>query len=159
MGIVLGTVHSQCHRRRHTIHSMSRCSSSLGSISHNLLLARKLSNRKSPGSAHHRSSYPRQSITNHAQKIGYAHTAWNGLTDLFLTFLPATMLWSLQINRRTKIGLVFLLSLSLLWVHSRRVFHRYLTCHSAFVGVLMKIVYLNVLDDRGDYTCTSQPSP
>ncbi|KAB8297769.1 hypothetical protein EYC80_001570 [Monilinia laxa] len=74
-------------------------------------------------------------------KIGYAHTAWNGFTDLFLTFLPATMLWSLQINRRTKIGLVFLLSLSLL----------------AFVGLIMKIVYLGVLADRGDYTYNTVP--
>ncbi|KAF7872742.1 uncharacterized protein EAF02_008813 [Botrytis sinoallii] len=73
--------------------------------------------------------------------IGYAHTSWNGLTDLFLTCLPATMLWSLQMNRRTKFGLVFLLSLSLL----------------AFVGVIMKIVYIRVLADRGDYTYNTVP--
>ncbi|KAF7886310.1 hypothetical protein EAF00_010413 [Botryotinia globosa] len=73
--------------------------------------------------------------------IGYAHTGWNGLTDLFLTCLPATMLWSLQMNRRTKFGLVFLLSLSLL----------------AFVGVIMKIVYIGVLADRGDYTYNTVP--
>ncbi|KAF5872517.1 putative integral membrane protein [Botrytis fragariae] len=73
--------------------------------------------------------------------IGYAHTSWNGLTDLFLTCLPATMLWSLQMNRRTKFGLVFLLSLSLL----------------AFVGVIMKIVYIRVLANRGDYTYNTVP--
>ncbi|ATZ55790.1 hypothetical protein BCIN_12g03500 [Botrytis cinerea B05.10] len=73
--------------------------------------------------------------------IGYAHTSWNGLTDLFLTCLPATMLWSLQMNRRTKFGLVFLLSLSLL----------------AFVGVILKIVYIGVLADRGDYTYNTVP--
>ncbi|TEY40822.1 hypothetical protein BOTCAL_0419g00080 [Botryotinia calthae] len=73
--------------------------------------------------------------------IGYAHTSWNGLTDLFLTCLPATMLRSLQMNRRTKLGLVFLLSLSLL----------------AFVGVILKIVYIGVLADRGDYTYNTVP--
>ncbi|KAF7947741.1 hypothetical protein EAE96_008821 [Botrytis aclada] len=73
--------------------------------------------------------------------IGYAHTSWNGLTDLFLTCLPATMLWSLQMNRHTKFGLVFLLSLSLL----------------AFVGVVLKIVYIRVLADRGDYTYNTVP--
>ncbi|TGO10055.1 hypothetical protein BTUL_0145g00010 [Botrytis tulipae] len=73
--------------------------------------------------------------------IGYAHTGWNGLTDLFLTCLPATMLWSLQMNRRTKFGLVFLLSLSLL----------------AFVRVIMKIVYIGALADRGDYTYNTVP--
>ncbi|ESZ95205.1 hypothetical protein SBOR_4404 [Sclerotinia borealis F-4128] len=73
--------------------------------------------------------------------IGYAHTSWNGLTDLFLTCLPATMLWSLQMNRRIKFGLMFLLSLSLL----------------AFVGVIMKIIYLRVLANRGDYTYNTVP--
>lgn len=51
-----------------------------------------------------------------SQYIGYAHTAWNGATDLFLTCLPATMLWKLQMNIRTKLGLAFLLGLSLLYV-------------------------------------------
>ncbi|KAF7903449.1 uncharacterized protein EAF01_006498 [Botrytis porri] len=73
--------------------------------------------------------------------IGYAHTSWNGHTDFLLTCLPATMLWSLQMNRRTKFGLVFLLSLSLL----------------AFVGVIMKIVYIRVLADRGDYAYNIVP--
>ncbi|KUJ12417.1 uncharacterized protein LY89DRAFT_207237 [Mollisia scopiformis] len=73
--------------------------------------------------------------------IGYAHSGWNGATDLFLTFLPATMLWTLKMNVKTKIGLSFLLSLSFL----------------AFVGVIMKIVYLRVLAHRADYTYNTVP--
>lgn len=49
------------------------------------------------------------------QYLGYAHTAFNGVTDLFLTALPATMLWSLNMKTRLKIGLAFLLGLSLLY--------------------------------------------
>ncbi|CZR52354.1 related to integral membrane protein PTH11 [Phialocephala subalpina] len=73
--------------------------------------------------------------------IGYAHSGWNGATDLFLTFLPTTMLWTLKMNLKTKIGLSFLLSLSFL----------------AFVGVIMKIVYLRVLAHRADYTYNTVP--
>lgn len=73
--------------------------------------------------------------------IGYAHSGWNGATDLFLTFLPATMLWTLKMNLKTKIGLSFLLGLSFL----------------AFAGVIMKIVYLQVLAHRADFTYNTVP--
>jgi len=69
-------------------------------------------------------------------RLGYAHTGFNGATDLFLTCLPATMLWSLHINRNLKLGLCALLGLSLF----------------AFVAVIMKIVKLQALSERGDYT-------
>lgn len=48
------------------------------------------------------------------QYLGYAHTAFNGATDLFLTFLPATILWTLQMKTKLKLGLCALLGLSLL---------------------------------------------
>ena len=63
------------------------------------------------------SSWP-PSIYLTLQYLGYAHTAFNGATDLFLTCLPATILWSLQMKRSLKIGLCCLLSLSLLYVYS-----------------------------------------
>lgn len=57
-------------------------------------------------------------------------------------------------NRRTKFGLVFLLSLSLLQVLPFAfMVVIVLIFLSAFVGVIMKIVYIRVLADRGDYTC------
>lgn len=68
--------------------------------------------------------------------LGYAHTAFNGTTDLFLTFLPATILWTLQMKTKLKVGLCALLGLSLF----------------AFVAVIMKIVKLRALSQRGDYT-------
>ncbi|KAG0651521.1 hypothetical protein D0Z07_1950, partial [Hyphodiscus hymeniophilus] len=68
--------------------------------------------------------------------LGYAHTAFNGATDLFLTFLPATILWTLQMKTKLKMGLCVLLGLSLF----------------AFVAVIMKLVKLRALSERGDYT-------
>jgi hypothetical protein len=40
--------------------------------------------------------------------------AWNSLTDLFLTALPVTIIWNLNLDRVQKLGISILLSLSLL---------------------------------------------
>ncbi|KAJ5935459.1 hypothetical protein N7466_005006 [Penicillium verhagenii] len=68
--------------------------------------------------------------------FGYAHSAFNGATDLFLTFFPAYMIRNLQMDRWTKLGVGVLLGLSIL----------------AVVAVVMKIVNLEALANRGDYT-------
>ncbi|KAJ5631250.1 uncharacterized protein N7484_011350 [Penicillium longicatenatum] len=68
--------------------------------------------------------------------LGYAHSAFNGCTDLFLTFFPAYMIRNLQMNRWTKLGVGILLGLSIL----------------AVIAVVMKIVNLEALANRGDYT-------
>ncbi|KAJ6017601.1 hypothetical protein N7451_000980 [Penicillium sp. IBT 35674x] len=68
--------------------------------------------------------------------FGYAHSAFNGCTDLFLTFFPAYMIRNLQMNRWTKLGVGILLGLSIL----------------AVIAVVMKIVNLEALANRGDYT-------
>ncbi|KAJ5732639.1 hypothetical protein N7493_004120 [Penicillium malachiteum] len=68
--------------------------------------------------------------------FGYGHSAFNGVTDLFLTFFPAYMIRNLQMNQRTKVGVAVLLGLSIL----------------AFIAVIMKIIKLRALADRGDYT-------
>lgn len=58
--------------------------------------------------------------------IGYSHSSFNAATDLFLTCLPATMLWNLQMKPHLKAGLAVLLGLSLF----------------AFIACIVKIVYL-----------------
>ncbi|RDW85476.1 hypothetical protein BP5796_03801 [Coleophoma crateriformis] len=73
--------------------------------------------------------------------LGYAHSTWNGLTDLILTILPAVVVWNLQMNMRLKLGVACLLSLSVF----------------AFVGVIMKIVYLHALSEKDDYTYNTVP--
>ncbi|KAJ5892485.1 hypothetical protein N7504_009176 [Penicillium tannophilum] len=72
--------------------------------------------------------------------LGYAHSAFNGCTDLFLTFFPAYMIRNLQMNRWTKLGVGILLGLSIL----------------AVIAVVMKIVNLEALANRGDYTCQAE---
>jgi len=61
--------------------------------------------------------------------LGYSQTGLNAATDLFLTCLPASMLWNLQMNLRTKVGLIVLLGLSSI----------------AFVSVIMKLLQVNSL--------------
>ncbi|EFX00537.1 integral membrane protein [Grosmannia clavigera kw1407] len=73
--------------------------------------------------------------------IGYGHTSFNALTDLILTVLPLKMIWNLQMKLRIKISVAVLLSMSIL----------------AFVGVIMKIVYLRALSHRGDATYNTVP--
>ncbi|KAK4870813.1 hypothetical protein LT330_000050 [Penicillium expansum] len=68
--------------------------------------------------------------------LGYAHSAFNAVTDLFLTFFPAYMIRNLQMNTRRKVGVAVLLGLSIL----------------AFIAVILKIVKLAALANRGDYT-------
>ncbi|KGO42976.1 hypothetical protein PEXP_027250 [Penicillium expansum] len=68
--------------------------------------------------------------------LGYAHSAFNAVTDLFLTFFPAYMIRNLQMNTRRKVGVAVLLGLSIL----------------AFIAVILKIVKLAALASRGDYT-------
>ncbi|KAH8657677.1 hypothetical protein BX600DRAFT_438868 [Xylariales sp. PMI_506] len=85
-------------------------------------------------------SVPSQCLPAYVQTyLGYGHTAFNGLTDLVLTAIPATMLWNIQMHRRLKIGLCALLGLSCV----------------AFVGTVMKIVKLNALSNQADYTYTT----
>jgi hypothetical protein len=43
-------------------------------------------------------------------------SAWNSLTDLFLTILPLTIIWVLKLDRIQKLGVSILLGLSLLQV-------------------------------------------
>ncbi|KAJ5777958.1 hypothetical protein N7520_001204 [Penicillium odoratum] len=68
--------------------------------------------------------------------LGYAHSAFNGVTDISLTFFPAYMIRNLQMNRWTKLGVGVLLGLSIL----------------AVIAVVMKIINLEALANRGDYT-------
>jgi hypothetical protein len=54
---------------------------------------------------------------------GFLGVAMNAATDLFLTVLPATILWSAQINLKLKLGLGFLLGLSVLSVFPQTLGH------------------------------------
>ncbi|KAF8854037.1 hypothetical protein BDZ45DRAFT_628217 [Acephala macrosclerotiorum] len=45
--------------------------------------------------------------------FGFFQSAWNSLTDLFLTILPATIVWNLNLGRMQKLGVFMLLGLSL----------------------------------------------
>ncbi|KAI1839595.1 hypothetical protein JX266_014196 [Neoarthrinium moseri] len=73
--------------------------------------------------------------------IAYAHTTFNGVTDLFLTIFPTVKIWNLQMALRLKVGLMLLLGTSLL----------------AFVAVVMKIIYISALARDGDITFTTVP--
>ncbi|KUI69458.1 hypothetical protein VM1G_04914 [Cytospora mali] len=73
--------------------------------------------------------------------LGYAHTSFNGATDVFLTALPTAMVWNLQMPTRLKIGLAMLLGMSAV----------------ALVGLIMKCVYLSALSDRGDFSYDTVP--
>ncbi|KUI52945.1 hypothetical protein VP1G_00321 [Cytospora mali] len=53
-----------------------------------------------------------QVITNVGTYLGYAHTSFNGATDVFLTALPTAMVWNLQMPTRLKVGLAMLLGMS-----------------------------------------------
>jgi hypothetical protein len=63
----------------------------------------------SPGLAH-------RIVLTSWQKLGYFQNAFNGVTDLFLTCLPAVMMSKLHLKKRTKFYLSILLGLSLLYV-------------------------------------------
>ncbi|CZR70080.1 uncharacterized protein PAC_19981 [Phialocephala subalpina] len=67
--------------------------------------------------------------------------ALNSATDLALTILPATIFWTLQINMRMKLGLGFLLSLSIF----------------AFIACIIKTVLLQSLGEREDFTFNTVP--
>ncbi|ROV90162.1 hypothetical protein VSDG_08818 [Cytospora chrysosperma] len=73
--------------------------------------------------------------------LGYAHTSFNGVTDLYLAALPTAILWNLQMATRLKIGLAILLGMSAV----------------ALVGLVMKCVYLSALSDRGDFSYNTVP--
>ncbi|KAH8750714.1 hypothetical protein F5882DRAFT_310137, partial [Hyaloscypha sp. PMI_1271] len=68
-------------------------------------------------------------------------TALNSATDLALTILPSTIFWTLQINVRLKLGLGFLLSLSIF----------------AFIACIIKTVLLQSLGEREDFTFNTVP--
>lgn len=94
--------------------------------------------------------------------LGYAHTSFNGATDIFLATLPTVMVWNLQMHIRLKIGLAILLGLSLLYVSALRLRAHALVLadkesHRALVGVVMKCVYLSALSNRGDFSYTTVP--
>lgn len=80
-------------------------------------------------------------ISGYVQYLGYAHTSFNGLTDLFLAALPTAMVWNLQMATRLKIGLAILLGMSAV----------------ALVGLIMKCVYLSALSNRGDFSYETVP--
>ncbi|CAN8097797.1 unnamed protein product [Discula destructiva] len=73
--------------------------------------------------------------------LGWAHTAFNGLCDVLLAVLPATMLWNLNMATRLKVGLAILLGMSAI----------------ALVGLVMKCVYLDALSYEGDYSYNTVP--
>ncbi|KAF3761987.1 hypothetical protein M406DRAFT_231046, partial [Cryphonectria parasitica EP155] len=73
--------------------------------------------------------------------LGWAHTSFNGACDLFLSILPAAMVWNLHMATRLKIGVAILLGMSAL----------------ALVGLIMKCVYLNALSNTGDYSYNTVP--
>lgn len=75
------------------------------------------------------------------EDFGFFQGSMNAATDLFLTILPATILWSVQIDLKLKLGLAFLLGLSVF----------------ALVGVIIKTVLLKSLGDRGDITFNTVP--
>lgn len=75
------------------------------------------------------------------QYLGYAHTSFNGVTDVFLAALPTAMVWNLQMRTRLKIILAILLGMSAV----------------ALVGLIMKCVYLNALSNRGDFSYHTVP--
>lgn len=54
------------------------------------------------------------SLHAHGQYLGWAHTAFNGACDAFLSILPAVMLWNLHMKTRLKVGLAALLGMSAL---------------------------------------------
>lgn len=72
---------------------------------------------------------------------GFVQGALNSATDLALTILPATIFWTLQINMRLKLGLGFLLSLSIF----------------AFIACIIKTVLLQSLGEREDFTFNTVP--
>ncbi|PVH70987.1 hypothetical protein DL98DRAFT_370597, partial [Cadophora sp. DSE1049] len=67
--------------------------------------------------------------------------ALNSATDLTLTILPASIFWTLQISTKLKLGLGFLLSLSIF----------------AFVACIVKTVLLQSLAERDDFTFNTVP--
>ncbi|KAH8594902.1 hypothetical protein B0O99DRAFT_623894 [Bisporella sp. PMI_857] len=72
---------------------------------------------------------------------GFAQGALNSATDLILTILPMAIFWKLQMTIRLKIGLGFLLGLSIF----------------AFVACIIKTVQLQSLGQRGDFTFNTVP--
>ena len=67
---------------------------------------------------------------------GYFQSAFNSFADLYLTLLPALIIWNLEIKPLVKAGLSFLLCLSFF----------------AFIASVVKTWQIRILNERGDIT-------
>ncbi|KAK4615675.1 hypothetical protein CLAFUW4_10382 [Fulvia fulva] len=72
----------------------------------------------------------------HQTNYGYFQSAFNSVSDLYLTALPAIIIWRLEIKPMVKAGLSFLLYLSFF----------------AFIASVVKTWQIRILNERGDIT-------
>lgn len=81
---------------------------------------------------------------------------WNSFTDLALTVLPAIMLWRIKVKLAKKVAVIFLLSLSVVYVTCPWFQLRYIPItfsYSALVASIIKAYLIKELGARDDFTC------
>lgn len=89
----------------------------------------------------------------------YFAGSFNTVTDLFLTILPAVIIHHTKMSLRAKLGLAFLLCLSVLYASTLSELARFIAyaAYRAMIASIVKTYEARVLSEYLDYTCTSLP--